>query len=89
MGCSCAEIKNEKVFICFDNDGYEVVGVYSDKSDAQKHMIKAYVEELRERNDRCDIDFNDVAYDLETMLNGYIEGLFYVEEHEVKTSFEQ
>lgn len=52
-------------------------------------MIKAYVEELRERNDRCDIDFNDVAYDLETMLNGYIEGLFYVEEHEVKTSFEQ
>lgn len=52
MGCSCAEVKNEKVFICFDNDGYEVVGVYSDKSDAQKHMIKAYVEELRARCER-------------------------------------
>lgn len=89
MGCSCAEIKNEKVYICFDYDGYEVVGVYTDKSDAQKHMIKAYVEELRARNEREDIDFNDIAYDLETMLGGYIEDLFYIEEHEVKTSFEQ
>lgn len=88
MGCSCAEIKNEKVFICFDNDGYEVVGVYTDKSDAQKHMIKTYIEELSARSNRDDFDFNDIAYDLETMLCGYIEGLFYIEEHEVKTSFE-
>lgn len=89
MGCACADNKNEKVYICFDGDGCDVVGVYTDKSDAQKHMIKAYVKELRARSDRCDIDFNDVAFDLETMLNGYIESLFYIEEHEVKTSFEQ
>lgn len=90
MGC-CAEIKakNEKVYICFDGEGYDVVGVYTDKSDAQKHMIKAYLEELRARNDRDDINFNDIEYELGTMLDNYIENLFYIEEHEVKTSFEQ
>ena len=89
MGCACTDNKNEKVYVCFDYDGCDTVGIYSDKSDAQKHMIKTYVEELRKRNDRCDIDFDDVAFDLETMLNGYIENLFYIEEHEVKTSFKQ
>jgi hypothetical protein len=52
-------------------------------------MIKAYIEELRARSNRDDFDFNDIAYDLETMLCDYIEGLFYIEEHEVKASFEQ
>ncbi len=89
MGCSCAEIKNEKVFVCFTDDGYEVAAVYKDKADAQKHMIRVFIDDLRRRADNNNIDFDDVAFDLETMLMGHIEGLFYIEEHEVKTSFEQ
>jgi hypothetical protein len=33
--------------------------------------------------------YDDISYDLETMLDGFIESLFYIEEHEVKTSFEK
>ena len=82
--------KNESVWICFDSEGYEVVGVYKTKDEAQRHMIDAYLQELK-RNQRNGIELNidDLSYDLETMLNGYIEDFFYIEEHEIKKEFDR
>lgn len=82
--------KNESVWICFDSEGYEVVGVYKSKDEAQRHMIDAYLQELK-RNQRNGIELNidDLSYDLETMLNGYIEDFFYIEEHEIKKEFDR
>ena len=82
--------KNKSVWICFDSEGYEVVGVYESQADAQRHMIDAYLQELK-RNQRNGIELNidDLSYDLETMLNGYIEDFFYIEEHEIKKEFDR
>ena len=82
--------KNESVWICFDSEGYEVVGVYKSKDEAQRHMIDAYLQELK-RNQRNghELNIDDLSYDLETMLNGYIEDFFYIEEHEIKKEFDR
>lgn len=90
--CGCHESGNEnqKVYVCFDAEGYEVVGIYTSKAEAQRHMINAYVEELkREKEFGREFNLGDLIFDLESMmLHSFIEDLFYIEEHEVKTNFE-
>ena len=90
-GINPLEMANETktVWVCFDADGYEVVGIYKTKDEAQRHMIDAYTKELKHMHDcGCPINYDDIAYDLTTMMDGFIEELFYIEEHEVKTVFE-
>ena len=82
--------KNKSVWICFDSEGYEVVGVYESQAEAQRHMIDAYLQELkREQRNGHELNYDDLSYDLETMLNGYIEDFFYIEEHEIKKEFDR
>ena len=89
-GTNPLEMTNERktVWVCFDAEGYDVIGIYDSKAEAQRHMIHAYIKELKrmEENGRP-YSYDDISYDLETMLDGFIESLFYIEEHELKTSF--
>lgn len=87
--CDCVqENKNKTVWVCFDSEGYEVVGIYDSKAEAYRHMIHAYIEELK-RMENCgqSLNYDDLTYDLESMVNGYVEDMFYIEEHEIKTMF--
>lgn len=86
---NCHENENQKVYVCFDGDGYDVIGVYTSKAEAQRHMIDAYIAELKRTKQRGEeINFDGLTYDLQSMLDGFIESFFYIEEHEVKTKFE-
>jgi hypothetical protein len=91
-GTNPLEMTNETktVWVCFDAEGYDVVGIYESKAEAQRHMIHTYIKELKRMEDNGrPYSYDDISYDLETMLDGFIESLFYIEEHEVKTSFEK
>lgn len=83
------ENENQKVYVCFDGDGYDVVGIYTTKAEAQRHMINSYIDELK-RGKQCgkELNFDGLIFDLQSMFNDYIESFFYIEEHEVKTEFE-
>jgi hypothetical protein len=88
-GCHDSGSENQKVYVCFDGDGYDVVGIYTSKAEAQRHMINAYIDELRrEKQLGKELDFDGLIFDLQSMFDGYIESFFYIEEHEVKTHFE-
>lgn len=86
---NCHENENQKVYVCFDGDGYDVVGVYTSKAEAQRHMIDAYIAELKqEKQSGEELNFDRLTFDLQSMLNGCVECFFYIEEHEVRTKFE-
>lgn len=87
-------MSNEKVYICFDGQGFDVVGVYNDKSQAYLHMISYYINYLKEQQKRAEeqgnnfIEVSDIIFDLESMQKGYIETIFYIEEHEVESFYD-
>ena len=87
-------MSNEKVYICFDGLGFDVVGVYNDKSQAYLHMFSYYIDYLKEQQKCAEeqgrnfIKISDIIFALESMPSGYIEGIFYIEEHEVESFYD-